>query len=236
WIGDRLVFQESTVNLGLERLAMFATVLASSASDPFRLYAVSSASDGFTSVGLRSDDGGQTWNPLPIALDGSLDKFRDAAGNQGNDYPPNICLAVSPSNQDIVVIAWRGERLFVSTDAGQTWKVAEAAPHMHSDVRRIHFDSTDRDGHTVFTATDEGDGVLTSFIASGRLLRCNNTEEINGTEVGNRVREAAWLQNQLESGPGRVIPIDGSTDGLANSDIPLFVEGIRTPRFTNSFG
>ena len=302
WIGDRLVFQESTVNLGLERLAMFATVLASSASDPFRLYAVSSASDGFTSVGLRSDDGGQTWNPLPIALDGSLDKFRDAAGNQGNDYPPNICLAVSPSNQDIVVIAWRGERLFVSTDAGQTWKVAEAAPHMHSDVRRIHFDSTDRDGQTVFTATDggvmvtrdlggsfqsgfnrqlptmqffgprltaserfpgliacatqdngnlicqakdqpafwqladEGDGVLTSFIASGRLLRCNNTEEINGTEVGNRVREAAWLQNQLESGPGRVIPIDGSTDGLANSDIPLFVEGIRTPRFTNSFG
>jgi len=76
----------------------------------------------------RSTDGGQTWNPLPIALDGSLDKFRDAAGNQGNDYPPNICLAVSPSNQDIVVIAWRGERLFVSTDAGQTWKVAEGAP------------------------------------------------------------------------------------------------------------
>src|SRR5262249_40800044 len=94
WIEDRLVFQQATVNLGLERLAMFATVLAASVSDPFRLYAVSSASDGFVSVGLRSDDGGQTWNPVPIALDGSLDNFRKAAGNQGNDYPPNICLPV----------------------------------------------------------------------------------------------------------------------------------------------
>ena len=304
WIGDRLVFQEATLNLGLERLAMFATVLASSVSDPFRLYAVSSASDGFISVGLRSDDGGQTWHAMPIALDGSLDKFRDAAGNQGNDYPPNICLAVSPANRDIVVIAWRGERLFVSTDAGQNWQVAEGAPHMHSDVRRIYFDPTDNDGRTVFTATDggvmvtrnlggsfqsdfnrqlptmqflgtrltanerfsgliagatqdngnlicqaedqtaswqladEGDGVLTAFIASGRLLRCNNTEQIGGIEVGNRVREAPWLpqDHQLEPGPGRVIPIDGSTDGLANSEVSVFVEGIRTPRFTNSFG
>jgi hypothetical protein len=255
-------------------------------------------------VGLCSDDGGQTWNPIPIALDGSLDNFRDAAGNQGNDYPPNICLAVSPTNKDTVVIAWRGERLFISTHAGQNWTVAEGAPHVHSDVRRIYFDPTDSDGRTVFTATDGGvmitrdlggsfqsgfnrqlptmqffgprltanqlfpgliacatedngnlicqledqtalwkiadggDGVLTSFIASGRLLRCNNTQEVGGIEVGNRVREAAWLpqDNQLESGLGRVIPIDGSTDGLANSNVLLFVENVRAPTFTNGFG
>src|SRR5262249_17477978 len=40
---------------------------------------------------------------------------------------------------------------------------------------------------------DGGDGVLTSFIASGRLLRCNNTQKVGGIEVGNRVREAAWF-------------------------------------------
>jgi hypothetical protein len=268
------------------------------------MYAVSSASDGFISVALRSDDRGQTWDPLPIGLNGSLDEFRDKAGNQGNDNPPNNCIAVSPIQKDVVVIAWRGERLFVSKDAGQTWTVAEGAPHVHSDVRNIYFDPTDSTGQTVFLTTDgglsvtrdlgasfqsgfnrqlptmqflqtrltaseifpdliagatqdngnlichvedqtgfwqladEGDGVLTSFTASSRLLRCNNTEEIGGVEVGNRVREAAWLsqQNQLESGPGRVIPIDGSTDGLANSTVPLFVESIRTPRFTNPFG
>src|SRR5262249_41305138 len=94
------------------------------------------------------------------------------------------------------------------------------------------------DQTALWQIADEGDGVVTAFIASGRLLRCNNTEKISGTEVGNRIREAAWLPqaNQLESGPGRVIPIHRSTDGLAKSEISVFVEGIREPRFTNAFG
>src|SRR5262249_55307463 len=133
---------------------MLATVLASCASDRSRMYAVSSDLDGFPSVAFRFN--GETWDPLPLALNGSFDEFRNAAGNQGNDYPPNISLAVSPTNRDTVAIGWRGERLFISTDGGETWNVAEGAPHMHSDVRRIYFDPNDISGRTIFSCTDGG--------------------------------------------------------------------------------
>ena len=100
WEGGQPVLREAALGTGVGQLAMYATTLTSCQSDPSRMYAVSSDVDGYPSVALRSDDGGASWNMLPLRLGGSFEKFRNAAGNQGNEDPPNINIAVSPRQKD----------------------------------------------------------------------------------------------------------------------------------------
>jgi hypothetical protein len=61
-----------------------------------------------------------------------------------------------------------------------------------------------------------GDGGVNRFLSTGQLLRYNNTLTVNNVEVGNRVRVDSWDPNaeDFPGGLGKVIPLDGTTDGL----------------------
>ena len=53
-----------------------------------------------------------------------------------------------------MLIGWRHEGLFCSVDAGMSWTLAEGSPHMHSDLRALHFDPTDTSGRQVYVCSD----------------------------------------------------------------------------------
>ena len=77
-------------------------------------------------------------------------------------------------------------------------------------------DSTASPIDQVWTELEGGDGGVNRFLRTGHLLRYNNTLQVNNVEVGNRVRVDAWNSNAhaFSGGPGKVILVDGTSDGL----------------------
>jgi hypothetical protein len=77
-------------------------------------------------------------------------------------------------------------------------------------------DSTAAPIDQVWTELEGGDGGVNRFLRTGQLLRYNNTLQVNNVEVGNRVRVDAWnpSAHAFPGGLGKVVPLDGTSDGL----------------------
>jgi hypothetical protein len=157
WQGDELILRTSVFRGGdWARLLMFATTLASCRDHPEHMYAISSDADGFVAVFLRSGDGGATWDAFQPKLDGSVAEFRQKAGNQGNDSRPCNDIAVAPNAPNTVAVVWRTGGVFISSDSGDSWKLAMGDPHVHSDLHRVRFDPRDDAALTIYLGGDGG--------------------------------------------------------------------------------
>jgi hypothetical protein len=95
---------------------------------------------------FRTDDGGSTWQALPIA-----------AANDGN-APTITTLTVDPTHPDTVFAGTigGGPDLFRSTDGGQSWQAVDPSSTM---VYSVTIDPTD--GQHVLVSTDQGVFVTT---------------------------------------------------------------------------
>lgn len=170
----KLEFRQARfVGATFRRSSLRATSLASSDADHARAYAVSSDRDGFVATVFRSDDGGNSWSPLtPRLMNTSPTNpdFRSTAGPQGNNSGrPNNCIAASRVDRDTVVIGWRHEGVFVSTDKGRRFRVTDDSAHVHSDIHTVYFDPTDPAGTALYVG---GDGGL---VRMGDLGRSTNS-------------------------------------------------------------
>ena len=94
-----------------------------STADPDRLYA-SQSSGWFGQIIQRSDDGGQTWNPVgnDFRYEGEVHPHQ---WYDGTPHPWEFArvwhLEPSPTDPDRVYAGAEDAALFVSDDAGQTW-------------------------------------------------------------------------------------------------------------------
>jgi hypothetical protein len=95
----------------------------------------------------RSGDGGQSWNPIPGP---------QGAGDQGDDW--NNCIAVHPSNPDVVAFGWRTGP-FIWDPSANAWERRtdeDQSGQMHSDVHALVFDRTADGGLHLWAGTDGG--------------------------------------------------------------------------------
>lgn len=101
---------------------------------------------------------------------------------------------------------------------------------------------------------DDGDGVMTTFVGSGELMRQNDTLQLKDSsgkvvEFGRKVRAARWNSverkfHDLAMFPDLplnlgVVPVDGTGDGLAvpdGQDGQELIEAVATPTFANAQG
>ncbi|PEY75485.1 WD40/YVTN/BNR-like repeat-containing protein [Bacillus cereus] len=83
-----------------------------------------------------------------------------------------------------------------------------------------------------WTQLEGGDGGVNRFLHTGQLLRYNNTLNLNGVEVGNRVRVDAWdpSGHTFPGGLGKVINVDNTSDGLP---YPV-LEIVNVPQFVRN--
>jgi hypothetical protein len=98
--------------------------LKGSPTDPSRLYA-SQVSDWFGQVIHRSDDGGQTWEPVgnQFAYDGDPGTHQWYDGTQHPwEFKRVWYLEPSSSDPDTIYAGVEDAALFRSSDAGQTWQ------------------------------------------------------------------------------------------------------------------
>jgi hypothetical protein len=97
--------------------------LKGSPADPSRIYA-SQASGWFGQVVQRSDDGGETWQPVGnrFVYDGTPGTHQWYDGTQHPwEFARVWHLEPSPSDPDTVYAGVEDAALFRSTDGGQTW-------------------------------------------------------------------------------------------------------------------
>jgi len=107
-----------------------------SAIDPSRIYA-SQASDWFGQVNHRSDDGGKTWQTIGNQFDyeGDVGTHQDFDGKQIPWKFRRIWVfEPSPVDKDIVYAGAEDAALFVSMDAGMTWKELSGLRDIHSSM------------------------------------------------------------------------------------------------------
>jgi hypothetical protein len=160
WTSTGLLFQRANINGAFDVLQMTRTSVASCDSQPQNMYAVSSKPDGWMQAVLRSQDGGQNWQVLDTKVQGrdvslTAPPPDDPAGGQG-EY--NNCIAVCPTNPNLVVIGWRSGPWF-SQDKGITWNLPRNDSNyrqIHSDLHAIAFEPSDPSGRTVYVGNDGG--------------------------------------------------------------------------------
>src|SRR5712692_1384604 len=123
---------------------MMRTSVGSCESDRSVLYAVAAGpDDDHVGAVLRSGDGGNTWSLCQVPT------------NSGHLAWYNNCIAVHPTNSDIVALALGGGP-FISLDRGQTWELRIGdGVSMHSDVHALTFEEMG-DGVGLYAGTDGG--------------------------------------------------------------------------------
>lgn len=150
---------------GLDDYRQFGTASASSASNPAVLF-MSAVTDSDANVLLRSEDGGETWEPtawpasaliLGIAVDPTdervlyvgSDKVRKSTDSgatwtplEWSPYPQSVwAVAVDPQNTNILFASDGTSSVRRSVDGGQTWEsLPGAEPPSYWDVRSLAVD------------------------------------------------------------------------------------------------
>jgi hypothetical protein len=122
------------------------TSVASCESDRWVLYSAASAPRDADHEGavLRSGDGGNTWSLCQVPqTSGYLTWY-------------NRCVAVHPTDSDIVAVALGGGP-FISHDRGQTWELrnGDGISNVHGDVHVLTFEEMG-DGVGLYAGTDGG--------------------------------------------------------------------------------
>src|SRR5437588_1836913 len=91
---------------------------------------------------LRSTDGGAAWTVCGAAITGSSDLLfggpKDVLGQTQQGY--NLCIGVSPLDPRVVAVGVGGVAL--SRDAGNSWSLPPATPHLHTDIHGLVFDQS----------------------------------------------------------------------------------------------
>jgi len=161
WSGEDLVFQRSTIQ-DVDPTQMRHTLVASCASQPSRLYALSKGSDSRLLAILRSDDGGTTWSPCSLAYEGA------PAGKTVADYTANWpeagALDVSPYDPNVVAFGM-ATAPFVSVNGGVSWftkhqtfnNVGTLVTYWHmSRATALRFDPADPTSQRIFIGYRNG--------------------------------------------------------------------------------
>jgi hypothetical protein len=142
WQKGNLVLTPSSV--GTTTIPLGRTSVATCASNPSLMYAVSADSGDSNMAGVwQSTTGGTSWNPVSLPSN---------AGKQGG-YNNAIAVAGDCS---AVAVGWQGGT-FVSNNGGSTWKqLTETGTYtdLHGDVHALVFDPVDPT--TVFIGSDGG--------------------------------------------------------------------------------
>jgi hypothetical protein len=151
WDSTGLTFKRSTIS-GLDDSKMLRTSIDACAADRNVMYAVAEAEDGTILGVLRSDDGGATWSA------------RTTPADPGNLGFHNNCIAASPINPDTVVLGWRTEGPFYSTDGANNWTHPHGADDqsLHSDNHAVHF-ARSSPNDALFVGSDGGVALTRDF-------------------------------------------------------------------------
>lgn len=162
-MGSILEFKRATVN-GAQQSEMAYISLATCRDRPERGYALSGHANDFVFTVLRSDDGGQNWNPTGTTVKGQSkllfgDLSKDTLGNQ---QAYNNALAVSFDNPDVVCLGLRAGA--ISTDGGATWSlIDDTHREVHADVQSLHFGVDPTGQQCLFLGTDGGVAASTDL-------------------------------------------------------------------------
>ena len=140
---------------GLTPHATYRWAVATSTTDPNKLWVAAASGGGRLTGFFVWDDVGQSWTTL-----NSAGVYTGAArADFGSQADYDFVLAVDPSNAQRIFIA--GVRMFRSIDGGTTWR--QAATDIHVDWHALTFDPTNprrivvgSDGG-VFLSLDGGD-------------------------------------------------------------------------------
>ncbi|MFI5449039.1 MAG: WD40/YVTN/BNR-like repeat-containing protein [Candidatus Bathyarchaeia archaeon] len=158
-------------NIFVAKETMARVSLASCASNLSRMYAVSASQLADQMLAIhRSQDGGKTWQLAGGSLIGSPDPKYTIVSAAGNQAWYNQSVAVSPTNPDLVAVAFRNSSPFISSDGGNSWRVFKPTwsqnqgvtslsvnvPDLHGDLHSVYFDPSDPNGKRLFIAGDGG--------------------------------------------------------------------------------
>jgi hypothetical protein len=130
WDTIGLTLQRSAIG-GLDETRMLRTSLDTCAANRNIMYAVAAAANNTILGVLRSDDSGATWSA----------RTTPATPDPGNQGFYNNCIAASPVDPDAVMVGWRTEGPFYSTDGGNSWTHPQdrSNPSLHSDNHALTF-------------------------------------------------------------------------------------------------
>jgi hypothetical protein len=190
-------------------------------------------------------DGGVSWNPLGdlqghlhsdyhalyfpatqahptqlfIGSDGGVVMTNDLGKSYTSEYNKHLCNLQFTSNCCTASSLISGLIAGGSQDNGNLY---------------LFLPSPDRPARPWITL-EGGDGLTCRFIEPGQLLRFNNTWVVNGVEVGNRVRIAAWdVQNKTFSGLGTVVPLFEDRPLPTGLAFPQVLEVVYNPRYSRN--
>lgn len=157
--------------------------IAVSADQPQSIYANPSGAGLF-----HSSDGGVTWEQLP-----------SVENEGGNQYTPNLPVAVDCSNDDYIIIANWSNAVFISLDGGLTWQESEelTIPEPYSDYT------------FAFRFLEPIPNAPHQFLAGGYLID-PETQDNNQAPAGAIYRleldgtTATWTELLIEASLGRI--------------------------------
>lgn len=166
--GD-LSFQQITAITAVDggpwvSLSFQASSLASCASKLNVMYAANSDDQGSLYSVLRSDDGGQSWRVLPMAVKGTSHEITELAGSgQGNGW--DNCIGVSPTDENTFGVGWVYGP-FLSTDGGLTCQNLQDLQGRHDDQHAIVFSQPPNAAGRMYVCSDGGVAVTSDGGAS----------------------------------------------------------------------
>jgi hypothetical protein len=208
WSNSQLFFSPSSMGRDIDVREMRRTSIASCASQPSLMYAISAKKDESLYRVMKSVDGGIFWDRQltsavgPGSKSGALEDA-NVTGLQG-DY--NNCIAVSPFNPSIVAIGWRNGP-WISRDGGSSWfahHLDDDTPQLHSDLHALYFDPSDASSQTLFVGSDGG-------LVVTRDLGANFSGEFNARLLN--------LQFYSDEAPGNPVRGSISTGGISASPV-----------------
>jgi hypothetical protein len=164
---DGLTMHRAAVYLPQKAIANMRFISIASCHDhPRHAYAMAVAPDGHVMQVLRSDDGGQQWNPCPKTLEGNHDGSWDIAKFCGNFANGGWHKTISVHHQNPEVVAFGGWRALLSRNGGMSWRGLGgdftspdrwdyANKHQHDDVHAVYFEPGYSDNR-LYIASDGG--------------------------------------------------------------------------------